>query len=50
MTNERLRQSIDQLTNDTAAEWQSGYDAGIEDAKKVVRDGEEWKLWDTDQA
>jgi hypothetical protein len=32
MTNERLRQSIEQLTNDAAAEWQSGYDAGIEAA------------------
>jgi len=32
MTNERLRQSIEQLTKDTAAEWQSGYDAGIEAA------------------
>jgi hypothetical protein len=32
MTNERLRQSIEQLTNNTAAEWQSGYDAGIEAA------------------
>jgi hypothetical protein len=32
MTNERLRQSIEQLTKDTAAEWQSGYEAGIEAA------------------
>ena len=32
MTNERLRQSIKQLTKDAAAEWQSGYDAGIEAA------------------
>jgi hypothetical protein len=32
--NERLRQSIEQLTKDTAAEWQSGYDAGIEAAAK----------------
>ena len=30
--------------------YRAGYDAGINDAKKVVRDGEEWKLWDTDQA
>ena len=30
MTNERLRQSIEQLTEDTAAEWQSGYEAGVE--------------------
>jgi hypothetical protein len=36
MTNERLRQSIDQLTNDTAAEWQSGYDAGVEAAANVL--------------
>jgi len=32
MTDGRLRQSIEQLTKDTAAEWQSGYDAGIEAA------------------
>jgi LPS sulfotransferase NodH len=30
--------------------YRAGYDAGMEDAKKVVKDGEEWKLWDTDQA
>jgi hypothetical protein len=36
MTNERLCQSIEQLTNDTAAEWQSGYDAGIEAAVKAL--------------
>ena len=30
MTNERLRQSIEQLTKDPAAEWQAGYEAGIE--------------------
>ena len=30
MTNERLRQSIEQLTKDTAAEWKSGYEVGIE--------------------
>jgi hypothetical protein len=36
MTNERLRQSIEQLTKDTAAEWQSGYDAGIEAAIKAL--------------
>jgi len=38
MTNERLRQSIEQLTKDTAAEWQSGYDAGIEAAIKALED------------
>lgn len=32
MTNERLRQSIEQLTKDPAAEWQAGYEAGIEAA------------------
>jgi hypothetical protein len=37
MTNERLRQSIEQLTKDTAAEWQSGYDAGIEAAINVLK-------------
>lgn len=36
MTNERLRQSIEQLTKDTADEWQSGYDAGIEAAAKAL--------------
>ena len=36
MTNERLRQSIEQLTKDPAAEWQSGYDAGIEAAAKAL--------------
>jgi hypothetical protein len=36
MTNERLRQSIEQLTKDTAAEWQSGYDAGIEAAANAL--------------
>jgi hypothetical protein len=36
MTNERLRQSIEQLTKDTAAEWQSGYEAGIEAAAKAL--------------
>jgi len=30
MTNERLRKSIEQLTKDPAAEWQSGYEAGVE--------------------
>jgi ferritin-like protein len=30
MINERLRQSIEQLTKDTAAEWQKGYYAGVE--------------------
>ena len=38
MTNERLRQSIEQLTKDTAAEWQSGYAAGIEAAIKELED------------
>ena len=38
MTNERLRQSIEQLTKDTAAEWQSGYEAGIEAAAKALED------------
>ena len=55
MTNERLRQSIEQLTDhkrgcagrdytctcgydDTAAEWKSGYDAGIEAAAKALED------------
>jgi uncharacterized protein YcaQ len=38
MTNERLHQSIEQLTKDTAAEWQSGYDAGIEAAAKALED------------
>ena len=36
MTNERLRQSIEQLTKDTAAECQSGYDAGIEAAANAL--------------
>jgi len=36
MTNERLRQSIEQLTKDTAAEWQAGYEAGIEAAAKAL--------------
>jgi len=36
--NERLRQSIEQLTKDTAAEWQSGYEAGIEAAAKALED------------
>ena len=38
MTNERLRQSIEQLTKDTAAEWQAGYDAGVEAAAKALED------------
>jgi hypothetical protein len=38
VTNERLRQSIDQLTKDTAAEWQSGYEAGIEAAANALED------------
>ena len=36
MTNERLRQSIEQLTKDTAAEWQAGYEAGVETAAKTL--------------
>lgn len=36
MTNERLRQSIEQLTKDTAAEWQAGYEAGVEAAVKAL--------------
>jgi hypothetical protein len=36
MTNERLRQSIEQLTKDTATEWQSGYDAGVEAAANAL--------------
>lgn len=30
--------------------YRAGYDAGMDDAKKVVKSGEEWKLWDNDQA
>ena len=37
MTNERLRQSIEQLTKDTAAEWQAGYEAGVEAAAKALK-------------
>lgn len=36
MTNERLLQSIEQLTKDTAAEWQAGYEAGVEAAAKAL--------------
>ena len=36
MTNERLRQSIEQLTKDPAAEWQAGYEAGVEAAAKAL--------------
>ena len=36
MTNERLRQSIEQLTKDPAAEWQAGYDAGVEASAKAL--------------
>lgn len=36
MTNERLRQSIEQLTKDTAAEWQAGYEAGVEASAKAL--------------
>ena len=38
VTNERLRQSIEQLTKDPAAEWQSGYEAGIEAAANALED------------
>jgi hypothetical protein len=38
MTNERLRQSIEQLTNDTATEWQAGYEAGVEASAKALAD------------
>lgn len=38
MTNERLRQSIEQLTKDTAAEWQAGYDAGVEASAIALED------------
>ncbi len=38
MTNERLRQSIEQLTKDTAAEWQAGYEAGVEASAKALED------------
>lgn len=36
MTNERLRQSIEQLTKDPVAEWQAGYEAGIEACIKAL--------------
>lgn len=36
MTNERLRQSIEQMTKDPAAEWQAGYKAGVEAAAKAL--------------
>lgn len=36
MTNERLRQSIEQLTKDTVAEWQAGYEAGVEASAKAL--------------
>ena len=36
MTNERLRQSIEQLTKDTAAEWQAGYEAGVEQERAKI--------------
>lgn len=38
MTNERLRQSIEQLTKDPASEWQAGYEAGVEAAAKALKD------------
>lgn len=37
MTNERLRQSIEQLNKDPAAEWQAGYEAGIKAAAKALK-------------
>ena len=37
MTNERLHQSIEQLTKDTAAEWQAGYEAGVEASAKALK-------------
>ena len=30
--------------------FRAGYDAAMSDAKKIVKDGEEWKLWGNDQA
>lgn len=36
MTNERLRQSIEQLTKDTAAEWQEGYEAGVKACIAII--------------
>lgn len=36
MADERLRQSIEQLTKDPAAEWQAGYEAGVEAAVKAL--------------
>ena len=44
MTNERLRQSIEQLTKDPAAEWQAGYEAGVDAAAKALE--EDAKLCD----
>jgi hypothetical protein len=41
MTNERLRQSIEQLTKDTSVEWQSGYDAGMK--RYIISSGKAFK-------
>ena len=30
--------------------YRAGYDAAMADTKKIVKDGEEWKLWGNDQA
>ena len=30
--------------------FRAGYDAAMADTKKIVKDGEEWKLWGNDQA
>jgi len=30
--------------------YRAGYDAGMNEAKKIVKGGEEWKLLDNDQA
>lgn len=45
MTNERLRQSIEQLTKDPAAEWQAGYNTCAINAAKLYLQGTgPWKL------
>lgn len=59
MTNERLRQSIKQLTKDTAAEWQAGYEAGVRASAYALEaleriagikadDGEDFSEWHDD--
>lgn len=30
--------------------YRAGWDAALEHAKQIVKGGEEWKLWDNDQA